>query len=713
MKGKEAISRLRSVLRRYARAFLTTFGLIMVALAASLSLVYASFQSIVLDSVAKQHSEFVGQLNSLSDMLSATIQNYGMQVFYAPTVLELREGTGLDKLSQVYALRELGSYISSNDHVDSIQVYDRDSGYIYSTDSNVSSDSLELYADRDAARIFSQLSPDMRMHPMSRTAFPGDPVRQRQYFSFLFFETTPEDEPTGGALMLNVDRERYLDMLLSFDYEGDCVLLDQDMELLTARGENAKTEMEEFLPQISSQNKSGGYLLKKIAGEQTVCLYSPLSSSNWLYLKILPLNECVPRLMELKAQLTVGILLGFAILAVSSLAVLIFLYFPVHQVRSVLERLGSDRNAELVGQVSDLARRSQEYQRANTLQALLEGRETKMPAGLPPPYTLILLETDQPKQVQTWLTEVQPRTLSYNNNGCLAVLLSGLDSEQAESLGMALTHSGASCCYCSKPRPAADELSRCYQELCQLRSLHFWTPEKSFVIEEEKPKAKAHSSFTETEAASLSSVLRSGDMEQAKTAWEEIKDKLRRDSYQEQIFAFRRVAAILEKQLPSLKPLIEEDFWSGLRDIAQLDGKILSAFDEIFRHEQQQHKLRIDQLADKVQRRIDEGCADPDLSPTRIADEMGMSGAYLGRIFKESRGQSISQYINQTRVRQAARLLRTDQEPVERIAAAVGFSNVKYFYVVFKNTTGQTPLQYRKSCREDLSDSQKIQESLP
>ena len=136
------ISSVRVLLRRHARTFLTTFACILVAVACSLSLVYSAFQSIVLDSVARQYSDFVGQLDSLSDILSTTIRNYGMQVFYAPSVLALREDAALDKMGQVYALRELGSYISSNDFVDSIQVYNRSSGYIYSTDSNVISLSL-------------------------------------------------------------------------------------------------------------------------------------------------------------------------------------------------------------------------------------------------------------------------------------------------------------------------------------------------------------------------------------------------------------------------------------------------------------------------------------------------------------------------------------------------------------------------------------------
>lgn len=227
-KGRECLrttikmSPIYNLLRHHAKTFLTAFACILIAVACILGLVYSAFQSVVLDSVALQHRDFVGQLDSISGILSATVRNYGMQVFYAPSVLTLRGDKTLDKMGQVYALRELDSYVSSNDFVDSIQVYNRDTGSIYSTDSNVISAPIDKYADQDAAELFRSLTPDLRMRPIRRTAFSDDPVRVRSYFSFLFFETTSEDEPTGGALMLNVDYDRYLNTLLSFNGQGDC-----------------------------------------------------------------------------------------------------------------------------------------------------------------------------------------------------------------------------------------------------------------------------------------------------------------------------------------------------------------------------------------------------------------------------------------------------------------------------------------------------------
>ena len=195
----------------------------------------------------------------------------------------------------------------------------------------------------------------------------------------------------------------------------------------------------------------------------------------------------------------------------------------------------------------------------------------------------------------------------------------------------------------------------------------------------------------------LITALRADDLSRARLAWENIKAAIRDDSYREQLFAFRRVAALTEGLLPPLKPLLEDSFWEQLRDIHDLDIRFDAAFQAIIQNNLEQRRNRIQQLSQQVVNRIESGYSDSNLSPTRIADEMGMSSAYLGRLFRESMQQSISQYISQVRIQKAEELLRTTDTSVESIAGIVGFSNVKYFYVVFKNLTGQTPMQYRKS----------------
>lgn len=692
----------RDLLRRHAKTFLTTFACILTAVACILGLVYTSFQSIVLDSVARQYSDFAGQLDSLSDILSTTIQNYGMQIFYAPSVLALREDAALSQLDQVYALRELSSYISSNDFVDSIQIYNRKSGYIYSTDSNVISAPIDQYSDQDAAQLFRSLTSDDRARPIRRTAFSQDPVRIRQYFSFLFFETTSEDEPTGGILMLNVDYNRYLDVLLSFHQQGDCVLLNERGEVLTVRSEEIQDQIPLFFDEIRSGNQEeSGYLLKKIGGQQTVCLHFRLESSNWYYLKIMKLSECLPRLLELKNALIAGILIGFSLLAVCSLGVLLFLYFPVYQVRTTLQKVGLSRRGELAGQVSQLAQQSQAYQKSNALQALLEGRNSNIPPSLTAPFVLVILEPQDSSPIRQLLAEQHPNALTYHGNGCEVILLAGTQTDDARELCESLANTHCRHCFCGLARTTLSEVPESYQILCEMRRQVFWSPNQKIFLEAAFVPKQVHSSFTDRMGSDLVSALRTDNMEQVCAVWKEIKAVVQADCYQEQVFAFRRVASILEKQLPALKPLISDDFWTQLSDIQVLDQKFCTAFQQIIQNSLDLHKQRIDQLSQQVTQRITSGYSDSNLSPTRIADEMGMSSAYLGRVFRESMQISINQYINQVRIQRATELLRDTTIPVETIAGEVGFSNAKYFYVVFKNITGQTPLQFRKSCSSD------------
>ena len=230
-----------------------------------------------------------------------------------------------------------------------------------------------------------------------------------------------------------------------------------------------------------------------------------------------------------------------------------------------------------------------------------------------------------------------------------------------------------------------------------MRRQKFWAADRHCWQEEDFTPRRPHSSFTEQMSAELASALRGSDLEQIQRLWQQIQDSIREDRFQDQLFAFQRIVSLMERQLPALKPLVSDNFWATLKDIRTLDAKFSDAFRKIVRNNRELHRQHIDQLASQVVHQIEQSYTDSDLSPTRIADSLGMSSAYLGRIFRESTQISISQYLNQTRIRRAEELLRETEQPVETVAGLVGFSNPKYFYVVFKNITGQTPLQFRKA----------------
>jgi two-component system response regulator YesN len=88
-----------------------------------------------------------------------------------------------------------------------------------------------------------------------------------------------------------------------------------------------------------------------------------------------------------------------------------------------------------------------------------------------------------------------------------------------------------------------------------------------------------------------------------------------------------------------------------------------------------------------------------DLSLNDIAIHVGVNSSYLSRKFKQDCGKSVIEYLNTIRIEQAKMLMENGHQKVKEIADEVGFNNYNYFFKVFKDSQGMTPLEYEKSSR--------------
>ena len=64
-------------------------------------------------------------------------------------------------------------------------------------------------------------------------------------------------------------------------------------------------------------------------------------------------------------------------------------------------------------------------------------------------------------------------------------------------------------------------------------------------------------------------------------------------------------------------------------------------------------------------------------------------------------GKTFSEYLEDYRIEQAQRLLQDSQIKVYEVAAAVGYTDPKYFGKVFKQHVGKTPQEYRSGITKD------------
>lgn len=86
-----------------------------------------------------------------------------------------------------------------------------------------------------------------------------------------------------------------------------------------------------------------------------------------------------------------------------------------------------------------------------------------------------------------------------------------------------------------------------------------------------------------------------------------------------------------------------------------------------------------------------------DLSLKAQAALLQVNPSYLSSLFKKETGTTLTDYVNQKRIKYAIFLLNSTTLQVQAIAQQCGIGDVNYFSKTFKKLVGQTPLEYRKN----------------
>lgn len=88
-----------------------------------------------------------------------------------------------------------------------------------------------------------------------------------------------------------------------------------------------------------------------------------------------------------------------------------------------------------------------------------------------------------------------------------------------------------------------------------------------------------------------------------------------------------------------------------------------------------------------------------DLTLDSICTEIHMSKYHFCRKFKALMGLTVMEYLLNTRIAAAKKLLSSTNAAISEISERCGFSSISYFCQAFKYNTGLTAIQYRKSMK--------------
>jgi AraC-like DNA-binding protein len=96
----------------------------------------------------------------------------------------------------------------------------------------------------------------------------------------------------------------------------------------------------------------------------------------------------------------------------------------------------------------------------------------------------------------------------------------------------------------------------------------------------------------------------------------------------------------------------------------------------------------------KARKFIAEHSAD-ELSLTKVAKAVNMSGNHLSEKFKQVTGVNFVDYVARARFEKACERLLNSKRRISEIAFDVGFQSLSQFNRVFKRLAGKSPTQYR------------------
>ena len=156
---------------------------------------FQMFESISMQAMLRMNEEFSAQASTISDSMQSIINTLGIQMFYISSTAKLRKSTSLTRNERVFALRELWQYAMSGSMLHSIYVFNPKLDYVYTTDNDYMSASMDGFYDQDAVALYRQRSPENRMRLYHRTFRETARITAANGTAIWFTRSRPAERP--------------------------------------------------------------------------------------------------------------------------------------------------------------------------------------------------------------------------------------------------------------------------------------------------------------------------------------------------------------------------------------------------------------------------------------------------------------------------------------------------------------------------------------
>jgi len=131
------------------------------------------------------------------------------------------------------------------------------------------------------------------------------------------------------------------------------------------------------------------------------------------------------------------------------------------------------------------------------------------------------------------------------------------------------------------------------------------------------------------------------------------------------------------------------------QNIEEAAEQLMHIVDAIVRQDGKPTEMTGEQIVGEVRRYIDRFYYQ-NITLGWIAETFYIHANYFSRIFRETTGQSFSDYMTTVRMKNAKSMLEDPAIPVQQIGYLIGYDNPSYFSSVFRKHSGLSPSKYRE-----------------
>lgn len=730
-------------IRKVSHLFILFFVSILIVLVVSIFSFMALFES-----TSQKQLLSYGQIALDSDVLyidtiTSSIQDVFNSITFDADISKLLNYASVQALDLHLGLQRLTSYVRSNVFIDSIYIYNQSSNTLYVSSPNATEGvySPDSFYDQGAVDVMQHYSEFRNMQPIFRTISVDHPYEASDsYISFMRFNTLKQANQSN-VVMINIKQDILSKLVGSLEESNDRLLLFTDHRgwyvVIAGNAANySQGLLQTVLGRLGDEKKQ--FIVDVDTKSYIVCFQSVMNSE--IDIVLIADESDISSITQAKeyneAMLLLAVLFAVSLLAAIAVVRRLILLSKSHKEALLeLEREKQELSFETK------RRKILSFMQGNPSQELseMEIAELQQVLGsenlpLHDVCLVVLSIHEYRSKVMEQYERVKDRTmlkmavcntaskvlsafavvfsLYEDEENCLVVVQA---SESEDVLFSALGHLntviadayGVAVTMFVSAETELPKLPSVYAELSKslpYRALY----EKGSIITSAMLDARQmyETSICETLLRRFSQSLLQLDVPSALLDLKDLLHSISRGSYKSFQVNVLQLAVALDEVLNKLqvnngieKTLTIDCLLYTVSSFESVDSlykafehAILQAEQVVVQNKNSHQSSVVTQMQDLIKRMY----GAKDFSIITVSDLIGMNASYLGKLFKRNTGTTFIEFLHMVRMESACNLLATTDLQIVDIVFTVGFSDVPYFYKVFKKANGCTPSTYRQ-----------------